>query len=132
MTDSVQIPVLSIVIGLIWSGERLLITRRPEGSHLAGYWEFPGGKVKEGEGLREALQRELLEEVGFSVRIGRAYSPIPHTYHERTVRIYPFDCYPYGDCSIPSTQLSWRWITLSELAGHRFPPANASLIELLT
>src|SRR2546427_11104695 len=59
--------VIEIAIGLVWKDGRLLIARRPAGVHLAGLWEFPGGKVEPGETPEAALIRELDEELGIKV-----------------------------------------------------------------
>lgn len=70
----------------------MLVCQRAEGKHLAGQWEFPGGKVEEGEGFEEALVREIDEELGCRVAVGTALKPVEHRYSEVSIRLHPFLC----------------------------------------
>jgi len=63
-----KIPHYDVTAGLIWKEEKLLIATRPRGTHLEGFWEFPGGKKEEGENLKECLKREIEEELTVEVR----------------------------------------------------------------
>ncbi|NIP97910.1 MAG: (deoxy)nucleoside triphosphate pyrophosphohydrolase [Akkermansiaceae bacterium] len=73
-------------------GGRVLLCRRPEGGHLAGHWEFPGGKVEEGEDAREALAREIREELNCGVAVGSALETVEFSYPEIEIRLQPFRC----------------------------------------
>ena len=109
---------------------RLLVTRRLEGSHMGGFWEFPGGKCEPGEPPEACLARELLEELG-----------VPATIHEETYRT----TYAYGDhvldlrffrCDLaaePRALLGQeiRWVLRHELPALDFPPADAELVARL-
>jgi 8-oxo-dGTP diphosphatase len=66
---------------------RVLIARRPSGRHMAGRWEFPGGKVAAGEAEEQALARELREELGIEVRAARALMRLTHSYADREVEL---------------------------------------------
>jgi len=68
-------------------GGRVLIAQRPTGKALAGRWEFPGGKVAEGESERHALIRELREELGIEVIAARPFMRLTHPYEERDVEL---------------------------------------------
>jgi 8-oxo-dGTP diphosphatase len=123
--------VIEVAIGLVWRDGWLLIARRPEGVHLGGLWEFPGGKVETGETPEACLLRELREEVGIDAEVLAERQVIEFTYPERTVRIHPIDCrwlsgepHPVG-CEDP------RWVSPGELSGYEFPPANAALLAWL-
>ena len=61
---------IEVVAAVIERDGKLLITRRPEGSHLSGLWEFPGGKPQPGETFEQALRREIAEELGAEVSVG--------------------------------------------------------------
>jgi 8-oxo-dGTP diphosphatase len=79
-------PDLHVAAGIIEDGTgRLLIAQRPPGTHMAGGWEFPGGKVRPGEHVRDALRRELQEEIGIEVVAAEPFMAYRHVYPERTV-----------------------------------------------
>jgi 8-oxo-dGTP diphosphatase len=122
---------LEIALALVWRGGRLLITRRPEGVHLAGYWEFPGGKIRAGESPGHAAEREVREEVGIACRSRAVRSTLAHDYPERRVVLFPVDCdWVEGEARHLGVADA-QWVTVSELGAYRFPAANAALIDEL-
>jgi mutator protein MutT len=109
---------------------RYLITRRLEGTHLAGFWEFPGGKVRSGEKPQEALRRELQEELGVTADVGDLLESVDWTYPEKRVRILFFRCAIQGEPQ-PQQGQDMIWIEAAELPSRRFPEADARLISRL-
>lgn len=107
-----------------------LVTRRPRGVHLEGYWEFPGGKCEPRESLAECLRRELREELGTDATVGAELLAVSHQYPERTIQLHFLSCELHGD---PAARLGqeMRWVRRAELRGLRFPPADDELICLL-
>ena len=83
-----------IAIAIVEDQERFLIGRRPPGVPLAGFWEFPGGKVKPGESHRDAAVRECLEESGIEVEVVDEFPTHTETYDYGTVRLSFFHCRP--------------------------------------
>ncbi len=84
---------VEVVCGVIEDGEgRFLACLRPQGKHLGGLWEFPGGKVEPGEAPERALQRELREELGVEVAVGAALAPVSWSYDRGNIRLLPFRC----------------------------------------
>jgi 8-oxo-dGTP diphosphatase len=82
-----------VVCGVISNAEgKLLACLRPAGKHLAGKWEFPGGKVDPGESQEAALTRELQEELGISVQVGSALRPVVWSYQKQWIRLSPYYC----------------------------------------
>jgi 8-oxo-dGTP diphosphatase len=85
--------VIDVVCGVIEDSEgRYLACLRPEGRHLGGLWEFPGGKVEPGEAPDAALARELEEELGIRVEVGAALRPVEWHYERASIRLLPFRC----------------------------------------
>jgi 8-oxo-dGTP diphosphatase len=91
MVDSIQkqFPLI-VAAGVLVEHGRVLLTQRKKGAHLAGAWEFPGGKVEAGEDPRDALVRELREEIGIEVTVGDPIEVTFHAYPEKSVLLLFF------------------------------------------
>jgi mutator protein MutT len=122
--------VIVVLAAIVERGGRLLVTRRLTGTHLAGLWEFPGGKCEPGETHEACLAREMMEELGVASTIGAEILATEHDYADRTVRLHFRRCTIDGE---PRSMLGQeiRWITREELPSLEFPPADAELIEML-
>ena len=123
--------VVAVVAAIIEDTDRFLLTRRQPGVHLAGLWEFPGGKIDPGETPTGALQRELREELDVGVEPGEVLFNTRHAYPDRTVELTFYRCRLKGDPR-PLLGQEMRWVPRSELASLGFPPADTELIALLT
>jgi 8-oxo-dGTP pyrophosphatase MutT (NUDIX family) len=76
-----------VAAGIIWDGARVLIARRQDGDHQGGRWEFPGGKRHDRETIEDCLRREMREEIGIDVEVGRLWRALTHVYPDRTVSL---------------------------------------------
>ena len=97
MMAAVPIPwypclVLEVVCAIIIRDHEILLCQRPPGKHLAGFWEFPGGKVEEGEDHATALQREIGEELSCELEVGKPFPAIEHHYPTLSLRLQGFPC----------------------------------------
>jgi len=119
-----------VLAAVIERGGAFLLTRRLGGTHLAGAWEFPGGKCEAGESHEACLRRELAEELGIHAEIGEEIFTITHAYTERTVELHFRRCSFAGD---PKALLGqeMRWVARAELDTLEFPEADRELIEKL-
>jgi len=120
-----------VVAAVIEQGGAFLVTRRQKGVHLAGLWEFPGGKIDEGETHEAALAREIREELNADVEVGELVFDVTHAYDDRTVALYFYRCELQGDPR-PLLGQEMRWVPRAELATLGFPPADEELITRLT
>ena len=110
---------------------RFLVTRRQQGVHLEGLWEFPGGKCDRNEPLKDCLARELFEELDVPSRVGEELFTTTHAYPDRFVELHFFRCELLGEPRAALGQ-EMRWVRREDLAALEFPPADAELIQTLT
>ncbi|MGD8273756.1 MAG: A/G-specific adenine glycosylase [Desulfobacterales bacterium] len=124
-------PQYHIAVGVVFKNDRVLITqRRPEGL-LGGLWEFPGGKIRDGESSRAACIREIKEEVNLQVEIDRHLTQVKHAYSHFKIVMEVFCCqYVSGRVYLRGPQ-AFRWIRLAEYKNYPFPRANHKFIPLL-
>jgi len=121
--------VMHVAAGVIRDGDgRVLIARRGDNLHQGGLWEFPGGKLEQGESVEHALERELLEELGIRPRGSSPLIRIPWRYPDRRVvlharRVTAFEGEPRGLHSQPL-----RWVAVDDLHRFDFPAANRPIV----
>jgi 8-oxo-dGTP diphosphatase len=127
----VEIPRIVVTAAVIARGDRFLVTRRVKGTHLEGYWEFPGGKCEAGEPHSQCLEREILEELGSRSRVGPEIFTVAHAYPERIVELHFFAC-ELEDEPRPLIGQEMRWVERGELRTLSFPPADAELLAVLS
>ena len=120
-----------VVAAVVERADRILVTQRLPGTHLAGHWEFPGGKMEDGEDHRRCLEREMREELDVEVEVGRELHTTSFDYPTRTVELHFHRCAIIGEPK-PILGQRVRWVSRAELRTLRFPPADLELIQLLT
>ena len=124
-------PVLNVVAGIIWRDGNYLAVERPEGSNMAGWWEFPGGKIEPGESREDALVRELREELGITPVDFEYWRDLEHEYDEFSVRLHFFHISKYsGDLTALENQ-RWAWVDPSEPVSLDYLPADVVIVEAL-
>jgi mutator protein MutT len=123
---------VEVVAALVRDGTgRYLITRRREGTHLAGLWEFPGGKREPDETLEESLRRELHEELGAIFAVGELVETVRWAYPEITVVLHFFRCrLVAGTIGAREGQVI-AWVAPRDLHRYDFPAADAALLSRL-
>ena len=131
MTQMTQTgPNVVVVAAVIEQDDAFLLTLRPDGTHLAGHWEFPGGKVHPAETHAEALRRELFEELDIVGRVGELVHTMRHAYPERTVELFFYRCGFEGEPK-PMMGQEMRWVPRGELDRLRLPDADRELTAVL-
>ena len=121
---------IAVVAAVIERDGAYLLTLRPDGTHLSGHWEFPGGKVHHSESHAEALRREIFEELDAVAEVGELIHTVMHAYPEKTVELFFYRCELKGDPK-PMMGQEMRWVSRKELASLTFPEADRDLIVLL-
>ena len=118
-----------VVCAIIEKEGRFLIARRPEGKSLASFWEFPGGKVHDGETRCEALHREIDEELATTIGVIGQLTPRFHAYADFSLTLVPFRCVLSGPEPEPLEHEELRWITVGEIVHYRFPDADLPVLD---
>jgi len=125
--------ILVAACALIDADGRVLIAQRPEGRTMAGLWEFPGGKVEQGERPEEALIRELREELGIAVKEA-CLAPLTfasHTYEEFQLLMPLYVCRRWEGIVTPLEGQQLKWVRPAKLKDYPMPPADLPLIPHL-
>lgn len=117
-----------VAAAIIIEGGKILITQRQEDAPYGLFWEFPGGKIEDGEDPREALKRELREELGVEVRVERAWDVLFHVYPEFPVLLLFYLCRIEKGVPRPIGCRALRWVDGRELAQISLLPADAPLV----
>lgn len=121
-----------VAAGIVIEGNKVLLSRRKKGSHLAGMWEFPGGKAEAGEDPRSALRRELEEELGIVTKVGEIVDVTFHRYDDadKAVLLLFFEATREPGSPEPSAvdvaEVAWRGV--GELDPATFPPADVAVL----
>ncbi|BBG59623.1 8-oxo-dGTP diphosphatase [Providencia rustigianii] len=124
---------LHIAAGIIRTAQQhIFITQRPEGTHMAGFWEFPGGKLEQGELPEDALIRELEEEVGIIVTDCSLFHRVDHEFDDRFITLYFFMVSDWRNEPYGREGQKFRWIDQEDLIADEFPPANRVIVDMLT
>jgi mutator protein MutT len=122
---------IDVSAALIFRSGKLLITRRHSDAHLGGLWEFPGGKREPDETFEQCLVREIREELGVRISVGKLFESVTHAYPEKTVRLKFFVCrLERGEPQMLGCA-AFKWISAAELDNYQFPAADTKLLEKL-
>lgn len=129
-TSDLAKPTLLVCAAILIENNRVLITQRKRGTHLEGAWEFPGGKVEASEDPREALSRELLEEVGVEIAVGDVVEVTFHRYAEKTVLLLFFRAERKVGSAAPQALdvADVKWAAREDLRDELFPPADVAVL----
>ncbi len=125
--------VLVSAVALIDTDGRVLLAKRPDGKDMAGLWEFPGGKVKEGESPEFALMRELEEELGIETRPS-CYSPVTfasHNYDDFHLLMPLYACRNWKGQVRALEHRALVWVKPTDMHKYDMPPADLPLIAAL-
>lgn len=122
--------VVHVAVGVILDADqRILITRRAADAHQGGLWEFPGGKVEDGESLDSALRRELLEELGITIGATRPLIEISHDYGDKQVLLDVHVVTEFRGEALGLEGQPLRWVPAEELGDYAFPAANVPIVD---
>jgi 8-oxo-dGTP diphosphatase len=122
-----------VVAAVIEEGGKYLITQRRATAVLPLLWEFPGGRVEDGESDSSALEREVLHRLGADIRCGKLISFVTHPYESYSVDLFLYECALVpGSQPTPKAVADFRWVASADFDQFAFTPADeASMSKLL-
>ena len=122
---------VEVVAALIWQGARFLICQRPENKARGLLWEFPGGKIEEGESSEKALEREIKEELDADIDVGDLIGHVSYDYESFHLEMDCFFATLKDEHIILKEHEAARWLSLDELDDVMWLPADRLVIEKL-
>lgn len=123
---------LQVAVGIIRNADQeVFLAQRQAGSHMAGKWEFPGGKIEAGETAEQALVRELQEETGIEATKYMPFDTAVHTYENLQVTLNFFLVEEWHGEPFGKEGQAYQWIRQQDLVADHFPPANQQLVTRL-
>ncbi len=125
---------IHVVAAVIWKRDShrcFLIARRQAGKHLAHYWELPGGKVEVDESPRQALDRELIEEINIEPVHATQFMQVYHRYPEHNILLDTWIVDDYQGKVVPREQQALAWIDCDQISAYQFPDADLPILDAL-
>lgn len=122
---------LNVTAAIIQRDGKFLAARRKPGSHMAGFWEFPGGKIEKGESPEECLQRELREELGIETTVGPFFGESCFDYGTKQIRLLCYYVKYLSGNFVLSDHDEIRWLPASKLLHLDWAPADIPVVKKL-
>ena len=125
-------PAITVICGLIRNHHnQFFLARRAAHKEHAGFWEFPGGKLEEGETPRDCIKRELLEELGMEVQVGQRAGDTHHTFENFSIHLIAFHCNFVSATYQLSDHDQYEWVPASKLLDYQLAASDVALAKLL-
>jgi 8-oxo-dGTP diphosphatase len=122
-------PHLTVVAAILTDGKKYFIAQRPHEKHLGGYWEFPGGKIDQGESPETALKREMAEELTVKVAVGEKIAETTNEYEDRIVTLLFYECTLISGTLTLLEHIDSAWVTAEEMVKYNLAPADLFLLK---
>ncbi|MTI79950.1 MAG: (deoxy)nucleoside triphosphate pyrophosphohydrolase [Firmicutes bacterium] len=120
-----------VTAAIILHNDQILIAQRKRGERLASKWEFPGGKLEEGETPEECLRREINEELKINITINKYFGESIYHYHHGAIRLLAYlSDWEEGEIT-PTVHSQVKWVTPEELTNYDFSPADIPIVKKL-
>ena len=118
-----------VAVGVVWKGNKILISKRKEDGFLGGLWEFPGGKIQNDEDAKKCVIRKINEKLGVRVRPVKLIKQIKHAYSHFSITLDAYHCdYVSGPPGVLQND-KWQWIFPQQIADLPFSKANHKLFD---
>jgi A/G-specific adenine glycosylase len=127
-----KVPEYHVALGLVMQEGRFLIQKRPSSGHLAGMWELPGGKIRDGESPEQALRRKCREELGMDILVHERCAAASHAYSHFKIHVFLYRCNAGRIVEKPVKNQTLAWIDSEEIPDYPFPSVNHKLFAALS
>jgi len=124
-------PLKTVTAAVLREGKAILLARRKPGQKLAGYWEFPGGKVEEGETLQACLEREMGEELGIAIRAGEVLATSDYRYQHGAIHLMALAAEMVSGPPIPTVHDQLEWVLVADVLRYQLAPADIPIAKAL-
>ncbi|QAR32335.1 (deoxy)nucleoside triphosphate pyrophosphohydrolase [Geovibrio thiophilus] len=118
-----------VAAAVIFKDNKVFLARRGAAQRLGGFWEFPGGKIEQGESGAEAIIREIKEELGINVQVGGLIGQCVHHYDTWSIRLIVYECDWISGRLVPRVHDDTAWVGADELASYSLAPADVHFVE---
>lgn len=122
---------LTVTAAIIRAGATVLLTRRKPGQRMAGYWEFPGGKLEPGETLQACLEREIEEELGVRIRAGEILATNVHRYDRGPIHLVALQATLVSGTLALSVHDAFAWVPVDRIFDYQLAPADIPIAKAL-
>ncbi|QSH41562.1 8-oxo-dGTP diphosphatase MutT [Lentisphaerota bacterium ZTH] len=123
---------IEVGAAIICRNSEILLTSRPEHQDMAGFWEFPGGKLEPGETVAQCLVREIAEELDVKIRVFDTIYMLEHEYPDKTVKLHFVRCQlETAQEPCPMEGQSAAWVSRDRLSDYRLLPADRPVADFL-
>ena len=123
--------IIKVVCGIIFNDNKVFICRRKPEKSLGGYWEFPGGKIEQGEKYEVSLSRELIEELGMKVEVKEYFKTNIHAYEKFTIELIAYKCIFFDATFQLTDHDSFEWVLVKDLVNWNLAPADIPIAKEL-
>jgi 8-oxo-dGTP diphosphatase len=122
---------ITVTAAIIRQGDTVLITRRKQGQRMAGYWEFPGGKLEDGETIQTCIEREIHEELGWDIEAGKVVATNVYTYDRGDIYLVALEATIRSGSPTLTVHDDLAWVPVSCLLEYQLAPADIPIAKTL-
>jgi 8-oxo-dGTP diphosphatase len=120
---------IEVTCAIIEKNNKVLATQRAHNTHLAGQWEFPGGKIESGETAESCIKREIAEELSVRISVHRSLRPVEYHYPDKAIRLIPFVCKIISGQIRLTDHSDFRWLGRDELTSLDWAAADVLVLS---